>query len=104
VIDLDLLRRALADNDRMGEPKVSDESKSKGPDDLIAPSGLAIAADLGLGAEEANAMARVFFAHVGGGEDKIKAVMASREATAVAIGMYMGWLTRLRQEKLEGES
>lgn len=104
VHDIDALRRALAENDRVGTPDVGDESKSQGPHDLIAPSGLAIAADLGLSADEANEMARVFFAHVGGGDHAVQKVMQSREASAIAVGLYMGWLARLRQEKEQEES
>src|SRR4051794_11959806 len=81
------LERALAANDRAGEPDVNVESRSTGPDDLVAPSGLKIAASLGYGPEEINAIAMTFFEHVCGKKGDIVEVFKSREATALGIGL-----------------
>jgi hypothetical protein len=71
--------------------------------DLANPGGLAVAADLGLDDTEAQAIAKQFALHIGEpGKLSLMAVRRHPRLGTLAVGMFWGYLTRLREEQVTG--
>jgi hypothetical protein len=72
-------------------------------DDLANPGGLAVAADLGLSETEAQAIAKQLALHVGEpGNLSLAAVRRHPRLGTLAVGMFWGYLARLREEQVVG--
>jgi len=71
--------------------------------DLMNPGGRAVAADLGLDDTEAQAIAKQFALHVGEpGKLSLGAVRRHPRMGVLAVGMFWGYLARLREEQVIG--
>ncbi len=71
--------------------------------DLANPGGLAVAADLGLSDTEAQAIAKQFALHIGEpGRLSLMQVRRHPRLGTLAVGMFWGYLARLREEQVTG--
>lgn len=95
----DQLRGALATNDSVGLEHMQPGARTTGQHgDFVSPAGVGIGAALGLDKDEVNKMAEVFAQHIGAGKVTVLQVFKNEQTCALAIGMVMGWLARVREE------
>lgn len=97
MIEIEAVKDALGEIERIGKPH-NGPTRSTGDEDIVAPGGLAIAAELGISAEQANQLGLVFVHHIGGGYP-LWMIREDPKLASLAIGMFFGYLTRLLEER-----